>query len=275
MQTDGYIVIMEHYNFDSIEVYRSQLTEQGYVIEYWGSTENITVMDLEDCGWQQLYKIFDTYIILKNELMEGFLEYSNDSIWIYAKSYQNLEDIDYELECLGDKKTQKKSRLQGYIREVEEEIDYDIIEEDFDIGDKVVVMQGRMVPRYDPEFGIVTGKVVEDGNATYNVCLNDNKEREIPGNMLRRLDESGKLVWARSGNKVIKKYRCTAGRKKGRLVKAISDCGKFPDIKKRFRFKKLLNQKGARLRRKARRTKKMNPASRRVQQLNKGIKNAK
>lgn len=86
------------------------------------------------------------------------------------------------------------------------------------------------------------------------------------------LAEAAKLVWARRGDQVVKKYRCTSGRKQGRLVSKPSDCNTKVDLKKRFRMKKTLKMKGPRMRRKALRTKKRNPASIRVQRMNKARK---
>jgi len=83
------------------------------------------------------------------------------------------------------------------------------------------------------------------------------------------LCEGAKRVWARTGNAVVKKYKCTSGRKKGRLVNSPADCGQAIDLKKRQKFKRTLNAKGERMRRKARKTKRVNPASKRVQKLNK------
>ena len=81
------------------------------------------------------------------------------------------------------------------------------------------------------------------------------------------LDE--KRIWARSGKKVVRKFRCTSGRRKGRIVAKIQQCFAAPDMKKRFQLKKTKARLGSRIVRKARRTKKVNPASRRVQALNK------
>ena len=83
------------------------------------------------------------------------------------------------------------------------------------------------------------------------------------------LIEGAKMVWRRKGNKVVKGYRCTTGRKKGRLVDTPADCSKTIDLKKRFKMKKMLQQKGTRIRRKAIRTKKRNPVSMRLQRMNK------
>ena len=81
------------------------------------------------------------------------------------------------------------------------------------------------------------------------------------------LDE--KRVWAKSGKKVVRKYRCTGGQRHGRVVSKIQQCFAAPDMKKRFNLKKTKARLGSRMARKARRTKKINPASRRVQALNK------
>ncbi len=81
------------------------------------------------------------------------------------------------------------------------------------------------------------------------------------------LDE--KRVWARSGKKVVRKYRCTGGRRHGRIVSKIQQCFAAPNMKKRFNLKKTKARLGSRIVRKSQRTKKVNSASRRVQALNK------
>lgn len=76
-------------------------------------------------------------------------------------------------------------------------------------------------------------------------------------------------VWARSGKKVVRKYRCSGGSRKGRVVSKMSQCFAAPDVKKRQQLKKTKARLGKRIARKAKRTKRINPASRRVQALNK------
>lgn len=78
-----------------------------------------------------------------------------------------------------------------------------------------------------------------------------------------------KMVWAKSGNKVVRKYRCTFGQRKGRTVSNPSDCSKPIDLKKRFVLKKTKAQKGNRMARKAKFTKRNNPVSKRIRSLNK------
>jgi len=77
------------------------------------------------------------------------------------------------------------------------------------------------------------------------------------------------LVWARKGKKVSKKYRCSVGQRAGRLVSNPSQCSAPIDIKKRLTLRKTKARMGARMARKAQRTKKFNPASKAVQRLNK------
>jgi hypothetical protein len=80
------------------------------------------------------------------------------------------------------------------------------------------------------------------------------------------------LVWARKGNKVARKYRCTLGNRAGRLVSNPSQCSKPVDIKKRMTLKRTKAKMGARMAKKAQRTKKFNPASKAIQRMNKSTK---
>ena len=78
-----------------------------------------------------------------------------------------------------------------------------------------------------------------------------------------------KQVWARSGKKVVRKYRCQSGRRKGRVVATMNQCFAAPDIKKSKVLKVTKARLGPRLAKKIKRTKRINPASKRVQALNK------
>lgn len=75
-------------------------------------------------------------------------------------------------------------------------------------------------------------------------------------------------TWARSGTKVVRKYRCSSGPRKNRIVSNIAACFAAPDAKKRAIFKRTKARLGKRMVRKARKTKRVNPASRRVQAMN-------
>ena len=78
-----------------------------------------------------------------------------------------------------------------------------------------------------------------------------------------------KMAWQRSGGKLVRKYRCTSGKRKNRIVASPSQCFKAPDLRKRFRLRLTKAKQGSRMARKAKRTKKFNPASRLKQKLNK------
>jgi hypothetical protein len=71
---------------------------------------------------------------------------------------------------------------------------------------------------------------------------------------------SEKQVWAKSGKKVVRKYRCSS---------KIAQCFAAPDIKKRTKMKITRARLGKKMARKAKFTKKRNPVSKRVAALNK------
>ena len=79
-------------------------------------------------------------------------------------------------------------------------------------------------------------------------------------------------TWARSGKKVVRKYRCSGGPRKGRIVASVSQCFAAPDVKKRMTLKRTKARLGKRLARKAKKTKRINPASRRVQAMNRATR---
>jgi hypothetical protein len=86
---------------------------------------------------------------------------------------------------------------------------------------------------------------------------------------LRELfDITEKMAWAKRGNKVVRKYRCTTGARQGRIVSNIGQCFAAPDVKKRARLKLTKARLGSRMVRKAKRTKRVNPASKRIKAMN-------
>jgi|TARA_B110000263_G_scaffold250111_1_gene270574 hypothetical protein len=79
-----------------------------------------------------------------------------------------------------------------------------------------------------------------------------------------------KLVWAKKGkNSITRKYRCSFGKRKGRVVASPMQCSAPIDMKKRFSLKKTRARLGSKMVRKAKKTKRFNPASKRVRALNK------
>ena len=78
-----------------------------------------------------------------------------------------------------------------------------------------------------------------------------------------------RMVWRKMGNKVVRAVRCTSGRRKGRVVSNPSQCSAPINMKKRMTLKRTKAKMGKRISRKANRTKRLNPASKRLRQLNK------
>lgn len=78
-----------------------------------------------------------------------------------------------------------------------------------------------------------------------------------------------KIVFSRVGDKIVKKYRCTKGKRKGRVVSSPQQCNAPIDIKKRMNMRKLQRTKGKVMAKRRERTKKINPISKQVARLNK------
>ena len=83
------------------------------------------------------------------------------------------------------------------------------------------------------------------------------------------LSESVVSVWGRKGGRMARRYRCTAGVRKGRIVSTPSTCTKPKDVKKSVRFKATTARRGSAMRFKAGRTKRATISSR-VRKLNIG-----
>jgi len=87
--------------------------------------------------------------------------------------------------------------------------------------------------------------------------------------LLRELfDLNEKMAWAKRGNKVVRKFRCSSGSRAGRIVADIGQCFAPVDVKKRTRLKLTKARLGAKMARKAKKTKRVNAASKRVKALN-------
>lgn len=78
-----------------------------------------------------------------------------------------------------------------------------------------------------------------------------------------------RIVYSRSGDKLVKKYRCTKGRRKGRVVSTPQQCNAPFDLKKRQRMRRLQNQRKNIMALRRERTKKYSPISKQVARLNK------
>mgnify|MGYP000184187988 FL=1 len=80
--------------------------------------------------------------------------------------------------------------------------------------------------------------------------------------------ENVKPTFAKSGNKTVRKYRCTSGNRKGRVVAKAATCSAPTNVKASVSLKKTKAKKGAKMQIKTRRTKAANAASVRSKRLN-------
>ena len=80
--------------------------------------------------------------------------------------------------------------------------------------------------------------------------------------------QEARMVWRRMGKTIKRAVRCTSGRRKGRVVSKPSQCTAPINMKKRMVLKRTKARMGKRLSRISQRTKRMNPAARRLRQLN-------
>lgn len=78
-------------------------------------------------------------------------------------------------------------------------------------------------------------------------------------------------AFGRSGNKTVRKYRCTTGSRKGRVVAKASTCSAPKNVKASVTLKKTKAAKGANIKAKTRRTKTANPSSIRSRKANVSI----
>jgi len=79
-------------------------------------------------------------------------------------------------------------------------------------------------------------------------------------------------VWSKSGGKSVRKYRCTSGARKGRVMSSPSACNKPINVKKSTSFKKTKTKKLPQIKYKTGLTKRSNPAATRNVRLNRQTK---
>lgn len=162
-----------------------------------------------------------------------------------------------------------KNKLNRQLKKIKDEAQYNFVASEYkkeygtDLFDHFYdEMSDRNIKKYvEPEMkrlGIEMPERSEFESFTYESILDglDNLVNE-------------RQVWAKAGSKVVRKYRCMSGRRKGRVVGTPGQCFAAPDIKKRILLKKTKARLGNRMTKKAKRTKRTNPASKRVAQMNK------
>lgn len=79
-------------------------------------------------------------------------------------------------------------------------------------------------------------------------------------------------VWSKSGTHSVRKYRCTSGSRKGRVMSSAAACNAPINIHKSKQFKQTKAQKLPAIKIKSRLTKRSNPASVQNFRLNKAAK---
>jgi|TARA_B110000977_G_scaffold149057_1_gene188946 hypothetical protein len=77
-------------------------------------------------------------------------------------------------------------------------------------------------------------------------------------------------IWGRSKGKTVRKYRCTSGVRKGRIVAKPTTCSAPINTTSRRTLKLTKAKQGGKMKAKSRITKRTNPASRRLKRLNTG-----
>lgn len=98
--------------------------------------------------------------------------------------------------------------------------------------------------------------------------LFSNPEDELIENFLA---ENAVMAWGKTGNDIVRKFRCLNGSRKGRLVTSPAGCSKRIDPEKKMRMKKTMAKLGKRIARKAKRTKRVNLTSKKVAARNKAL----
>lgn len=87
--------------------------------------------------------------------------------------------------------------------------------------------------------------------------------------------ESVTPAYGKSGGKTVRKYRCTSGPRKGRVVAKAATCNAPINVKARQTAKKTRAATKSQAAVKSRRTKQTNPASKRAARINKTVHRTK
>lgn len=77
-----------------------------------------------------------------------------------------------------------------------------------------------------------------------------------------------KQIWARSGKQIVRKYRCSSGPRKGKVVSDINQCYASPNLKKAASLRLTKARLGKVMSKRSKKTKRVNPQSRRLSSLN-------
>ena len=86
--------------------------------------------------------------------------------------------------------------------------------------------------------------------------------------LLREMFESAVSIMGRSGNKNVRKYRCTSGVRKGRIVARATTCNSPINQKAKLTLTKTKRKTPNKIKINTKKTKRSNPASRRLKRIN-------
>lgn len=86
--------------------------------------------------------------------------------------------------------------------------------------------------------------------------------------ILEALEEGYVQIAGRSGNKIVRKYRCTSGSRRGRIVSKPSTCSAPKNVRSSINIKKARRRKGSQMAIKSARTKRATKSSQRLGRLN-------
>ena len=89
------------------------------------------------------------------------------------------------------------------------------------------------------------------------------------------IDEGATSIYGRKGNQSTRKYRCSSGPRKGRIVAKPATCNAPKNVKASNTLKKTRRSKGKTISIKSTRTKRTNPTSKRLTKLNIGRRRIK
>ena len=81
--------------------------------------------------------------------------------------------------------------------------------------------------------------------------------------------EGATPIWSRSRSKQVRKFRCTSGQRKGRIVAKAATCNAPINQKARVTLKKTKRSKGSKIKIATAKTKRTNSASKRLSRINK------
>jgi len=82
------------------------------------------------------------------------------------------------------------------------------------------------------------------------------------------LEEGYVQIAGRSGNKIVRKYRCTSGKRRGRIVSKASTCTAPVNVTSKVNIKKAKRRKGSLMKVKSARTKRARKSAKRLSVLN-------